>query len=62
MITTPIEVLKEKLAELEKARKKSDTAFREGGINSTLHETHVNNLTPKISEYRFAIRVLQQYT
>ena len=61
MIQTPLELLKQTLKELEKARGKSLISFKDGLIDSELHETHVNNLTPMISSYRYAIRVLETY-
>jgi len=61
MITTPLELLKQTLADLEKAKSKSVTSFKDGLIDSELHETHIDNLTPMISSYRYAIRVLETY-
>jgi hypothetical protein len=58
---TPVELLKEKLTEYEKALQKSFIAFREGGINLQLHETHKANLEPMIFKYKQAITCLNQW-
>jgi hypothetical protein len=58
---TPIELLKDKLNELEKALQKSFIAFREGGINSQLHETHKANLQPMIFTYKRSIQFLENF-
>ena len=58
---TPIELLKEKLNEWEKALQKSFIIFKEGGIDSTLHETHKKNLEPKIFQYKQAINILETW-
>jgi hypothetical protein len=57
----PIELLQNKLDELIRAREHSVISFREGKIDSILHETHMNNLSPMIEEYRYIIRVINQY-
>jgi hypothetical protein len=58
---SPLELLENKLNELEKSLQKSFIAFREGGINSTIHETHKSNLESKIFEYKQAINFLKQW-
>ena len=62
MIELPLELLKQTLKKLERSRDKSMISFKEGLIDSELHETHVNNLTPMISFYRYAIRILETYS
>ena len=60
-IPLPIELLQEKLNELERARDKSELHFFESKIGATTHMEHMENLTPKIETYRFAIRTLNLY-
>jgi hypothetical protein len=57
----PIELLKDELNKYEKALQKSFIAFREGGIDSTTHETHKKNLEPKIFEYKRVINIIEQW-
>ena len=57
----PIELLQEKLKELERARDKSKWSFERGDISEELHNTHIENLTPLIEDYRYTIRVINQY-
>ena len=56
---TALDSLQENLNELERAKKKSETAFNEGGIGWLEHEKHLTNLEPQIRDYKFAIRILK---
>jgi hypothetical protein len=58
---TPVELLQEKLKELERARDISKWNFERGEITEELFDTHMENLTPMIEEYRYVIRVINQY-
>ena len=58
---TPLELLKEKLNEYEKALQKSFKYFQEAKISSELHETHKKNLEPKIFQYKQAINILETW-
>lgn len=62
MIPLPIELLQSKLDELVQAKDKSRLTFEEGRIKLSEHETHMENLTPKIESYRFAIKHLNKIT
>ena len=55
----PIELLEEELYKYYKAKRKSETAYAEGGINLPTHEQHMENLNPIIKEYKTAIRILK---
>jgi hypothetical protein len=57
----PLQLLQGKLNELIRAREKSIQSFKDGKINASLHETHMNNLTPLIKEYKYIIMVINQY-
>ena len=57
----PLEILKAELSKWEKAKKKSIESFMEGGIDLKTHEEHIKNLEPKISTFKYAIRVLETY-
>lgn len=57
----PIDLLKEKLQEYEKALQKSFVSFRDAEISSELHETHKTNLYPKIFRYKQAIYALEMW-
>jgi len=57
----PLDLLKEKLYELKRARDKSQASFEKGEIDEDLHDSHMINLTPMIEEYKRAIRVLEMY-
>jgi len=59
---TPVELLQEKLGRLLSARKHSFKEVGEGKIDNELHKTHINNLTPIIESYKFAITMLKKYT
>jgi uncharacterized protein YegL len=61
MMKKPIEVLKDNLQELIRAREKSVKSFEEGKIDSLTHDSHLTNLTPMIEEYQYVIRVINQY-
>jgi len=55
----PVELLEQELHKWVKARDKSVEAFKKGLITEEEHDTHLMNLTPKIEEYKFAIRILR---
>lgn len=57
----PLELLKERLDEYERALKKSEIAFKEGGIDLKTHKTHIKNLAPLILGYTEAISVIVSY-
>jgi len=57
----PLDLLKDKLYELKRARDKSQVSFEKGEIDEDLHDSHMINLTPMIEEYKRAIRVLEMY-
>ena len=58
---TPKQLLQSKLDELEKALKKSKLFLDRGDIDLKTHQMHKNNLQPKISKYREAIRLINDY-
>jgi hypothetical protein len=58
---TPEELLKEKLDGLTRARDKSILAFEEGTITQEEHDIHMTNLTSLIEDYKYTIRVVNQY-
>jgi len=57
----PIELLKDKCREYERALHKSFEAWKAGQINEDLHITHKNNLQPIIFKYKQAISVLEGF-
>jgi primosomal protein N'' len=57
----PIELLKQELDKLNRARDHSAREPEEGRIDLALHEQHIRNLTPMIEDYKFAITMLKQY-
>lgn len=57
----PVELLQEELKKLERARAHSIRSFEKGEISEELHNTHMENLTPLIEEYKYVIRVINQY-
>ena len=59
---TPVELLQEKLGRLLSARKHSFKDVKECSISKELHEKHIDNLTPIIESYKFAITMLKKYT
>jgi hypothetical protein len=58
----PAELLQQELETLLSAKRHSETSFKEGKIGSLLHEQHLENLQPKILEYKNAIRILKDAT
>lgn len=58
---TPIELLKDKLNELETALHKSFESFKAGQITIEVHETHKDNLQPLIFTYKRAIQFLENF-
>lgn len=61
MIMKPIDLLQNQLSALIRARDKSVKSFEKEDIDKTTHNTHMENLTPIIEEYRYTIRVINQY-
>lgn len=61
MYETPKEMIKNQLEEYEKAKRKSDQAYEEGKILATTHDTHLENLAPKIEQFRYALEILNRY-
>ena len=57
----PIELLQEELNKYMRAKRKSEDAYNLEMISRKEHETHIENLTPKIQEYKDAIQTLQIY-
>ena len=57
----PIELLQTEVVRLERARESSFEQLGEGKINFELHEQHMRNLNPLIEEYKYIIRVINQY-
>ena len=62
MIQKPIDLLKSSLEELERARDKSTELHEAGKLSDDIHYRHVDNLTPHIETYRYAIQILNKYT
>jgi hypothetical protein len=62
MHETPKELLELRLKEYEKALEKSNSLFDRGILPPSVHDTHVENLTPKIEDFRYAIKILTKYT
>jgi ribosomal protein S21 len=58
---TPEELLQSKLNELEKALRKSKEFLDKGKIDEEIHQMHKNNLQPKISRYKAALRIINTY-
>jgi hypothetical protein len=58
---TPLQLLEDHLNDLEKAARKSKDAFDLNLIDEETHKLHIKNLTPKIQDFRYAIRVLTSY-
>lgn len=58
---TPIELLKERLYEYERALHKSFESFKKGEIVDELYTAHKENLQPLIFKYKQAINCLKQW-
>jgi GTPase involved in cell partitioning and DNA repair len=58
----PVELLEEELNKYKRALAKSAEALLEGKINNQRHQSHRENLTPKIKEFEYAIRILKDNT
>ena len=58
---TPMKLLTDKLKELEKARDKSIESYQKEEITEGEHQEHMENLTSQIEDYRYTIRVINQY-
>jgi len=61
MIMLPIDLLQKELDVYKKALELSNKKFADGKISSKLHDTHVENLQPRIAKYTEALRVLTFY-
>ena len=55
---TPVKLLEKELHTLEHSLEKSKESFTDGKIGKRFHEQHVENITPRIKEYKNAIVVL----
>ena len=60
MYKTPVELLNSELSIYIRAKKKSREYYTEGKISLELHETHIKNLEPKITEYFNAVVILEK--
>jgi hypothetical protein len=58
----PLELLEDKLNELEKALHKSFLSFQKNEISGELHLSHKNNLQPLIFKYKQTIQFIKQLT
>lgn len=58
---TPIELLQKELSLLKGNLDKSYAAYMNDQISENQHETHRENLEPKIEQYEHAIQTLQQF-
>jgi len=59
---TPLELLETELTKYVRAFNKSAKSYNEGGIDLSMHTKHLENLVPKISAYKLAIRILRDNT
>ena len=57
----PITLLENELEKLIRARNHSIESYKKGHISEKIHDTHLVNLTPMIEEYKYIIRVIDQY-
>ena len=57
----PITLLEEEVEKLIRARNHSIKSYKKGDISEKIHDTHLANLTPMIEEYKYIIRVIDQY-
>ena len=57
----PIDLLRDELNKWVKAKKKSEEAFTLKKITLEEHQTHIENIIPKIQEYKDAIQTLIIY-
>jgi hypothetical protein len=55
---TPIDLLKDEFNKYKRALSKSTDSALKGEITETIHQTHMDNLIPKIAIYKEAIEVL----
>ena len=58
---TPKELIQDKLYELEKALQKSFESYRRGEISKELYNTHKENNTPLIFQYKQALNLLKSF-
>jgi len=61
MITTPLELVQDKLDELIRARRHATDTLNKTLIDSDLWKLYMNNLNPIIEKYKLAIQILKQY-
>ena len=57
---TPLELLQSELSKWTKALRKSKESYEKGDISFDIHQTHKNNLEPKIIELSGAIEILKK--
>ena len=58
---SPIDVLTQELLKYSKAKQKSLNAYDKDLIPYNVHKEHLENLEPKIQEFKDAIQTLQIY-
>ena len=58
-MTTPIKLLEKELKALERDLKKSEESFADGKIGKRFHEQHLENINPRIIEFRNTIMILK---
>jgi len=58
---TPLDILKQELLKYTKAKQKSIDAFNLDLIPENVHKEHLENLEPKIQEFKSAIHTLTIY-
>ena len=61
MNISPIDLLTQELLKYTKAKQSSIDAFRLDIIPESVHKEHLENLEPKIQEYKDAIQTLTIY-
>lgn len=57
----PIDLLKDRLKEYERALQKSFESYQKGMINEQLFQTHKDNLSPLIFDYAQTIQLLESW-
>ena len=58
---TPIELIKDRLNEYQKALQKSFKSYQENHITKLVHDEHKKNLEPKIFQYKQAVNILENW-
>ena len=58
---TPIELLQQELKKWIDSKRKSEDAYEKDLIPLSVHKEHLENLEPKIQEYKDAIQTLIIY-